>query len=85
VTFRPSCRNNSISFGCCRKIFQNVIDTVIIIWNEKPISISMTARSKSWVRGRSLAGIAGSNPAMRHGHLFVVSVVCCQVEVFATS
>jgi hypothetical protein len=39
-----------------------------------------------WVCGRSLAGIAGSNPAGRgHGYLSVVSVVCCQVEVSATS
>ena len=33
--------------------------------------------AKAWVCGRSLAGIAGSNPA---GCL----VVCCQVEVSAT-
>jgi hypothetical protein len=40
-------------------------------------------RSKASVYGRSLAGIAGSNPA---GGLdiSVVSVVCCQVEVSAT-
>jgi hypothetical protein len=37
------------------------------------------ARSKAWVYGRSLTGIAGSN-----GCLSVVSVVYCQVEVFAT-
>ena len=37
------------------------------------------------VCGRSLAEIAGSNPWGAHGFLFVVSVVCCQVEVSATS
>ena len=37
--------------------------------------------------GRSLAGIVGSNPPPRDmvvGCLSLVSVVCCQVEVFAT-
>jgi len=39
----------------------------------------MAARSKAWVCGGSVAGIAGSNPA---GSLMsVVSVVYCQVEV----
>ena len=41
----------------------------------------MAARSKVWVCGRSLAGIAGFNPARGHGCLSVVSIVCCQVEV----
>ena len=44
----------------------------------------MAARSKAWVYGRSLAGIAGSNPAGGHGCLSVLIVVCCQVEVSAT-
>ena len=39
----------------------------------------MASRSKAWVYGRPLTGIAGSNPT---GSL--VSVVCCQVEVSAT-
>ena len=64
------------------KIFQIVFD-IVVIWNKKPISVA--AQSKSWVRGSSLAGIAVSNPAVRHGCLSVVTVVCCQVEVFATS
>ena len=34
------------------------------------------------VCGRSLSGIVGSNPA--EAWMFVVSVVCCQVEVSAT-
>ena len=46
----------------------------------------MAAQSKAWVCGRSLVGIAGSNPAGGgDGCLSVVSVVCCQVEVSATS
>jgi hypothetical protein len=65
------------------KIFQNVFIIVIIVWNKKAISVA--ARSKSWIRGRSLAVVAGSNPAMRHVCLFVVTGVCGQVEVFATS
>ena len=43
-----------------------------------------TARSKTWVCGGSLAGVAGSNPARRHRYLSIVIVVCCQVEVSAT-
>jgi hypothetical protein len=46
--------------------------------------IPVTARSKLWVCGRSLAWIVVSNPAGRHGCLSLVSVVCCQVEVSAT-
>ena len=44
----------------------------------------MAAQSKAWVWGRSLAGIASSNPAGGHGCLSLMSVVCCQVEVSAT-
>jgi hypothetical protein len=44
----------------------------------------VSARSKTWVYGRSVAGIAGSNPAGGHGCLSVVNVVCCQVEVSVT-
>jgi hypothetical protein len=83
VRLRLSCRNNSIMFGFCVKIFQIMVDIFIIIWNKKPISVA--ARSKPWVRGQSLAGIAGSIRAIRCGCLFVVTVVCCQVEVFAPS
>ena len=42
----------------------------------------MAARSKAWVCGCSLAGIAGSNPA--GAWMFVVSVVCYQEEVSAS-
>jgi hypothetical protein len=52
------------------------------IRNGPPVPVA--ARSKAWVCGRSLAGIAGSNSARGHGCLSVVSVVCCQVEVSAT-
>ena len=44
----------------------------------------MAARSKAWVRSRSLGGTAGSNPA-GGTDVSLVSVVCCQVEVSATS
>jgi len=40
----------------------------------------MTARSKAWVCGRSLVGFESRR---RHGCLFPVSVVYCQVEVSA--
>jgi hypothetical protein len=49
----------------------------------KPIPVAV--RSKAWACGLSLAGIMGSNPAWGHGYLSLVSVVCCQVEVSATS
>ena len=38
--------------------------------------ISVAARSKAWVCGLSLTGIAGSNSAAGHGYLSVMSVVC---------
>ena len=47
-------------------------------------AIPLAARSKAWVCGRSRPGTAGSIPAGGHGCLPVVSVVCCQVEVFVT-
>ena len=47
--------------------------------------VPVAARSKAQVCGRSLAEIVGSNDTEGHGCLSVVSVVCCQVEVSATS
>ena len=47
--------------------------------------IPVAERSKARVYGRWLAGIAGSNTAGGHWCLSLVSVVCCQVEVSATS
>ena len=47
--------------------------------------VPVAARSKAKVWGRSPAEIVGSNPTGGHGCLSVVSVVCCQVEVSATS
>ena len=47
--------------------------------------VPVAARSKAWVCGRSPAEIAGSNLTGGHVCLSVVSVVCCQVEVSATS
>jgi len=41
----------------------------------------VAARSKAWVCGRSLVGIAVSNPAGGQGCLTVVDVVYCQVEL----
>ena len=47
------------------------------------MSVPVAARYKAWVYGRSLAGIAGSNPT--GGIDVCLSVVCCQVEVCAPS
>ena len=44
----------------------------------------MVARSKAYVCGPLLAGIAGSNTYGGHGWLSLVSVVCCQVEFSAS-
>jgi len=44
----------------------------------------LAARSKAWVYGRSLAGIAGSNSGGGHGFLSLGRVVCCQVGVSVT-
>ena len=41
-------------------------------------SLFLAKRSKDKVCGRSLVGIAGSNPSF-------VSIVCCQVEVYVAS
>jgi hypothetical protein len=46
--------------------------------------VPVAARSKAWVCGRSLAGIAVSNAAGGHRCPSCVGVVCCQVEVSAT-
>jgi len=47
------------------------------------MTIPVAALSKAWICGCSLAGIACSNPARRHGCLSLVGVDCCQVEVSA--
>jgi hypothetical protein len=44
----------------------------------------VVVRSKAWVCGRSLPGIAGFESRRGDGCLPFVSVVCCQVEVSAT-
>ena len=44
----------------------------------------MAARSKAGVCGRSLAGIAGSNPTGGMDVLSVVRFVCCEVLVSTT-
>jgi hypothetical protein len=48
--------------------------------------VPVAVRSEAWVCGRSFIGIAGSDCAGgMHASLYLVSVVCCQVEVSATS
>jgi hypothetical protein len=44
----------------------------------------VAARAKAWICGRSFAGIVGSNPGGGMDVCFLMSVVCCQVEVSAT-
>jgi len=52
------------------------------ILHQWPIPVS--ARSKAWVYGRYLTGIVGSNPAEGLDVFSLVSVVCCQEEVFVS-
>jgi hypothetical protein len=46
--------------------------------------ILVAARSKAWFCSCPLAGIADSNPAGGMDVLFLLSVVCCQVELSAS-
>jgi len=46
--------------------------------------IPAAARSNALVCSSLLAGTVGSNPAGGNGCLYVVSVVCCQVEVLVS-
>ena len=43
--------------------------------------ISGSARSKTWVCNRSLAGDCGFDSRREHGYWFLVNVVCCHVQV----
>ena len=45
--------------------------------------IPVAARSKTWVCGRSLAAIVGSNPAGGMA-MSLVNVACCKVDVSAS-
>jgi len=60
--------------GCHKILFSKTVQC--------PIPVA--ARSKAWVCGRSLAGIVRSNPA-GGVDVYLVSVVCCQVEVSASA
>jgi len=44
----------------------------------------LAARSRAWVWGAPLAGIAGLESRWGQGYLCLVSVVCNQTEVSAT-
>ena len=53
---------------------------IILKW---PIPVA--TRSKAQVRGLSLDGVVGSTPAGSTDVCLLLSVVCCQVQVSATS
>jgi hypothetical protein len=61
-------------------VFRTFINAVCM----QIMPITVAALFKAWVCGRSLAGIAGLNPAGGHGCLSLVNIVCCQVEVSAS-
>jgi len=48
------------------------------------VPTTVSARSKAWVCGRLLAGVAGSIPAAGMDVLSLVSIMCRQVDVSAT-
>jgi len=61
-----------------------VICQILISLSDKIlVPVPVAARSKVWVFGRSLPGVAGSNPVGGMG-VYVESVACCQVEVSAS-
>ena len=53
----------------------------VLLFVAFPVPVS--ARAKAWVCGRSPAEIVSSN--LTGAWMFVVSVVCCQVEISARS
>jgi len=71
---------NGINSMCGNKPIRNTKFTER--YTEFPILVA--ARFKAWVCVRSLVGIVSSNPSWGHGCLSVLTVVCCQVVVFAS-
>jgi len=71
--------NNSAILWLYSRVTKHILKYVLLY---KPIPVA--ARSKAYVCGRSRAEIVGSNPSGGMD-VCVVSVVCCQVEVSATS
>jgi hypothetical protein len=59
-----SCRQNYKKVNVFKRIMKYI----------QKLPVPVAARPKAWVCGRSLAGIAGSNPAGEHGCLSVFSV-----------
>ena len=57
----------------------------VCILNNYYVRNPVAARSEVWVCDCSPAETVCSNPTGGHGCLAVVSVVCCQVDVSATS
>ena len=45
------------------------------------VPFTVVGRSNAWVCGRSLAGTAGSNPAVGMDTCPLSSIECCQIEV----
>ena len=69
--------------GVFVSIYYSIFHTTIYFTKQHSSLIPVAARSKAWVCGRSLTGIAGSKPTWGKDVLSVVSVVCCQLEVSA--
>jgi hypothetical protein len=63
----------------CKELKKHIIKKRLIRSDDSNmalVSIPVAALSKLWVYGRSLAGIAGSNPAGKNGYILrVLSVV----------
>jgi hypothetical protein len=62
----------------------SVLVRLLCLWSALHKPIPLAKRFKTWVYGRSLVGIAGSNPTGGMDVSVSLRVLCFQVEVFAT-
>jgi hypothetical protein len=66
-------------------VFKKKLLQLSVEWSCIVVIANPSGRAaKAWVCRRSLAGIAGSNPAGVMDVLSIVSVVCCQVAFSAS-
>jgi hypothetical protein len=77
-------RNKLIYFLILVTFTNHEIFSAYIIKSKFHQPILVAVKSMAWVYGRSLAGIAGSNPAGGKMSVSCEYFVCCQVEVSAT-
>ena len=74
-------KKNYSQMGISRSTTVDIVNTMYSTWRVQVISVA--ARSKAWLCGRSLAGIAGSNPAEGMG-VYLLRVFCVSGRVSVT-